>query len=81
MNHIQNLQQAEADGLTVTLTPQELTELNDEVDDWIRMYRNAATWRDKVRRVALEARDALRGYNPHSTVAETVTRVCRGEEV
>jgi len=81
MNQITHLQQAEADGLTVTLTPSELTELNDEISDWISMYRNAANWRDRVRRVALEARDALRGYNHKSPIADRLTRVCRGEEL
>lgn len=81
MTITQRIQQAEADGLSVTLDPSELNQLNAEIDDWISMYRNAANWRDRVRRVALEARDTIRGYNHRSPVVEKITRVCRGEEI
>jgi len=81
MTITQRIQQAEADGLTVTLDPSELTELNKEIQSMRQDYIEAANWRDRVRRTALEARDALRGYNHRSSIAEQLTRVCRGEEV
>jgi len=80
MNQITHLQQAEADGRSVTLMPSELTELDAEIDSWISMYRNAANWRDRVRRVALEARDALRAHDPGSLVAKKVKDVVKGED-
>lgn len=80
MTITQRIQQAEADGETVTLDPSELSELNAEIDILRQDYIEAANWRDRVRLVALEARDALSAHDPGSLVARKVKDVVKGVE-
>ncbi|AGH31851.1 hypothetical protein SLPG_00057 [Salicola phage CGphi29] len=79
------IKQAEQDGMTITLDPSELSELNEEIkkelDHWIGMYKLTAEHTYKIRRVAMEGHNALRGYNPSSPVADKLARVARGEDV
>ena len=46
---LDRIRDAEADGMTITLTPQELTDIMDEVRQWCRMYTRAAEERDNLK--------------------------------
>jgi len=61
---LERIRDAEADGMTLTLEPGELTEIMDEVRQWTREYAKAAAHRDQVRVVARQALIPLRreGY-------------------
>lgn len=81
MTTTDRIKQAEQDGMTITLDPSELGELNDEIQQLRQNYIEAAAHRDKVRCVAVEARDALRLHNHGGSLVDRLTRVCRGDEV
>ncbi len=78
MNPLDRLKTAEQDGQSVTLDPSELSFINEYFDQQHRLYTQNARHLNKVRRAAMETAEALRGYNPHSTVADEVLRAVRG---
>jgi len=59
-NALERIRDAETDGMTLTLTPGELTEIMDEVRQWTREYAKAAEHRDRVRNIARQGLVLLR---------------------
>lgn len=78
MNPITRITQAEH---TITLDPSELSFVAGHIQQYHALYVEASGHLNRVRRQAMEAVDALRGYNSQSSVADELERVVRGEKV